>query len=121
MNSKNITIINVKNLRLRTIIGANESERTNKQDIIVNLTVEADSKKAIETDNIEYACNYRNITKKIIETVENSNFFLLEKLVNHILKTVMEFKPVLKATVEIDKPGALRFADSVSVKMTKER
>jgi dihydroneopterin aldolase len=34
---------------------------------------------------------------------------------------VFENDKVMKATVEIDKPHALRFAESVSVELTRER
>ena len=112
--------IYIKNLRLRTIIGIEDFERNNKQDIIVNAEIEVDAEPAAQSDNIEDAFNYKIITKKIIEFVENSDYFLLEKLVDQILQLIMTEKIVQSATVEIDKPNALRFADSVSVKISKK-
>ena len=111
----------IKNLRLRTIIGIEETERTNKQDIIINVEIEVDTDQAAQSDNINDAFNYRTITKKIIQFVETSDFFLLEKLVDQILKLIMQEEQVFSATVEIDKPAALRFADSVSLKQTVRR
>ena len=63
----------------------------------------------------------KDITKKIIEKVENSSFFLLEKLTDVILNIVLENPLVCESSVRVDKPNALRFADSVSVELSKKR
>ena len=115
------TTICIKNLRLRTIIGIREFERSNKQDVIINATIEVDTARAAETDNIDDAYNYRTITKKIIDFVEQSNYFLLEKLAAKILEMILAEPRALAAEVEIDKPTALRFADSVSVKLSSNK
>jgi len=116
-----MTIIRIKNLRLRAIIGANESERKNKQDLVINVVMEIDSKKALRTDNIEDTCDYKTITKKIINHVERSKYFLLEKLAGEILGIALEDKKVKSAAIEVDKPGALRFSDSVSVEVSAKK
>ena len=113
--------ITIKNLRLRTIIGIEAAERTHKQDIIINVEIEVDTAQAAQSDQIGDAFNYKTITKRIIKFVESSDFFLLEKLVDQILKFIMQDENVIAATVEIDKPAALRFADSVSLKQTARR
>ena len=107
--------IRIKNLRARTIIGINEWEREQKQEIIINIDITFDGSRAAETDNIEDTVNYKRIKKRVLEATESANFFLLEKLADHILQIVIEDEKVRKAVVEIDKPHALRFADSVSV------
>ena len=114
-------IARIKNLRLRTIIGINDWERNNKQDIILNIEYEFDAIRAIETDEIDNTVNYRSLTKRIIESVEESRFGLLEKLASHVLDIIMEDPRINRAVVEIDKPQALRFSDSVSVTCGTER
>jgi FolB domain-containing protein len=107
--------IRIKNLRARTIISINEWEREQKQEIIINIEITFDGSKAVETDKIDNTVNYKRIKKRVLEATESANFFLLEKLADHILQMVMEDQKIRKAVVEIDKPHALRFADSVSV------
>ena len=116
-----MTTITIRNLRLRTIIGVADIERKDKQDIVVNVSIETDAERAIGPDDIGQACDYKTITKKIIKAVESSSFHLLETLTDRVLQLVMEHPRVTGATVEIDKPHALRFADSVSVKRTAAR
>ena len=113
--------IHIKNLRLRTIIGINDWERKNKQDVVVNILIEFDGKCAAESDDINDTVNYKSITKEIIQKVENSNYFLLEKLADQVLQIVIASDAVHRASVQVEKPHALRFADSVSVRCSAER
>jgi D-erythro-7,8-dihydroneopterin triphosphate epimerase len=117
MNLNN-AVIRVKNLRLRTFIGIKEEEINNKQDVIVNVVIEYSASNAADSDNMDQALNYRTITKKIIQLVENNRFLLLEKLTAEVLAIAAEHQAVRYAEVEIDKPHALRFADSVSLTLS---
>ncbi len=112
--------IRIKNLRTRAIIGAYEEERKKKQEIIINVVLDFDAKEAIKSDTLSSSVDYADITKRIMENVEQSTFFLLEKLADSILKVVMKDKRVLRANVEVDKPHALDHADSVSVSVSSE-
>ena len=113
--------IRITDLHLRTIIGIFDWEREQKQDIHINIEMECDITKATQTDDIKDTVDYKTITKKIIQFVEQSQFFLLEKLTAEVLRIVMEEHKVIKATVRVDKPQALRFAQSVSVELTEQR
>lgn len=114
-------IIRIKDLSVRCIVGIKEDERANRQEVLVNAELEFDPERAISSDDIGAALNYRTITKRIIHEAEGSEFFLLESLAAMILRLIMEDPLVLRATVEVDKPHALRFARSVSVQLTARR
>ena len=107
--------ISIKNLRLRTFIGFNEEEMQKKQDVVINAVIKYDAIKAAENDNVDLAINYKVITKAVIKLVENNRFLLLEKLTHDILALCADHPWVKWAEVEVDKPHALRFADSVSL------
>ena len=112
-------IIRIKNLRLRTIVGIEDWERKHKQDVIVNIEMELDGDEAGKSDDIEDTVNYKTVKRNIINAVEGSQYQLLDKLAIEILKVIMEEAKVKRAAVEVDKPQALRFADSVSVVVTQ--
>jgi len=114
-------LIKIKDLRLRTIVGIFDWERTQKQDVVINAKIEFDGSQAAATDKIEDTVDYKAITKNVIELVESSQFFLVEKLCDEILGLIMADERVKRATVEVDKPHALRFADSVSITSSAER
>ncbi|MDN5871289.1 MAG: dihydroneopterin triphosphate 2'-epimerase [Nitrococcus sp.] len=113
--------IHIKNLRLRTFIGLNADEQTKLQDVVISIRVDYDARVAASRDAAEHALNYRAITKQVIALVENNRFLLLERLVFEVLNLVVAFDGVKRAVVEVDKPHALRFADSVSLTMAASR
>ncbi|HBZ92244.1 MAG TPA: dihydroneopterin triphosphate 2'-epimerase [Pseudomonas sp.] len=113
--------IRVKDLRLRTYIGIKEEEINNKQDVLINLTILYPAVDAVQVNDIEHALNYRTITKAIIAHVEGNRFALLERLTQEILDLVMAHQAVRYAEVEVDKPHALRFAESVSITLAGHR
>ncbi|MFW0757659.1 dihydroneopterin triphosphate 2'-epimerase [Pseudomonas sp. H11T01] len=113
--------IRVKDLCLRTFIGINEDEILNKQDVRINLTILYAAQDAVRDNDIDHALNYRTITKAIIAHVEGNRFALLERLTQELLDLVMTNESVLYAEVEVDKPHALRFAESVSITLAASR
>ena len=118
MELNNPAIIRIKNLRLRTFIGIKEDEINNKQDVIINAQIHYSAQDAANSDDMDNALNYRTITKRIIALVEHQRFSLLEKLTAEVLALASEHPAVRFAEVEIDKPHALRFADSVSLALS---
>ena len=113
--------IRIKNLRLRTIIGVNDWERRRKQDVVINVELDFDGRSAAKSDRIEDTVDYKALCKRIIDQVERSRFCLLEKLADCVLKTVLGDPKVRRVAVEVDKPDALRSADSVSVTCRRRR
>lgn len=117
-----MAIIRVKNLLIRTFIGFNPEELVNKQDVIINLEIVVDvPDKALETDEPNGIYDYKKVTKRIINFVQEGRFKLLEVLSKRLLDMILEDPLVKKAKVEVDKPHALRFAESVSVEVESER
>ncbi|WP_151670025.1 dihydroneopterin triphosphate 2'-epimerase [Nitrincola schmidtii] len=108
-------IIKITNLRLRTFIGFNPEEREKKQDVVINAEIHYPINRGCLTDQVDAALDYKGITKQIIAHVEDGQFLLLEKLVSDVLSICTQAEVVTHAQVRIDKPHALRFADSVSL------
>lgn len=112
--------IRIEDLLLRCVIGINEAERQKKQDVVINITLHADTRRAGASDDIADAVNYRSVTKQVIEHVEASSYFLIEALAESIARICLAHPGVAKVEVRVDKPGALRFARSVGVTITRE-
>ncbi len=117
----NEAIIHISNLRLRTYIGFNPEEKTKQQDIIVNAEIHYRADSAFTSDDEADALNYKSITKSMIHHIENGRFQLLEKLTADLLAIATESEQVSYAEVRVDKPHALRFADSVAVTLSASR
>ncbi|QIB50991.1 MULTISPECIES: dihydroneopterin triphosphate 2'-epimerase [Pseudomonas] len=113
--------IRIKDLRLRTFIGINDDEVRNRQDVLINVTILYPATGAVQVNEIEHALNYRTVTKALISHVEENRFALLERLTQELLDIVMQYPQVQYAEVEVDKPHALRFAESVSITLSAAR
>lgn len=116
-----MAILKIKNLFLRTYIGFSEHEVGKLQDLIINIKINYNSDKPEISDRPEDALNYKILTKQIVDLVEHGSFNLIESLARKIIILIMEDLRVKQATVEIDKPHALRFTESVSFELTEQR
>jgi D-erythro-7,8-dihydroneopterin triphosphate epimerase len=113
--------IRINDLQLSCIIGINDWERTQKQDVIINITLYADLTKPCQTDNLADSVDYKELKKEIIAMVENSSFNLIERLASEIVKICLTHPLVNAAQIRVDKPGALRFAKSVGVEIFRQK
>jgi D-erythro-7,8-dihydroneopterin triphosphate epimerase len=113
--------IEITNLRLRTIIGFADGEKDKPQDVVVNLDYDYDAAAAVRGDSVADAVDYKALKHAVINEVEGSRYDLLESLTAAVLETILAAPRVERARVRIDKPHALRFADSVAVTMERWR
>jgi dihydroneopterin aldolase/D-erythro-7,8-dihydroneopterin triphosphate epimerase len=111
----------IRDLALRCIIGIFPEERREKQDIIINVVLEADLALAATSDQLADTVDYKALKKKILALVDTSAFNLIETLADRIARLALEDKRVRRAVVTVDKPGALRFARSVAVEISREQ
>jgi len=111
----------ISDLSLRCIIGVNEDERREKQDVLISLAISVDVSKAGKSDRFEDTVDYRAIKKEIVGMVENSHYHLVEALAEAIADLCLKYSGVLDVQVRVEKPAALRFARSVGVEITRPR
>ncbi len=112
----------IKDLLVRGIVGIKADERKNRQDILVNIVMWANTRAAAASDNITDAVNYRTIAKAIISHIENGKPQLVERLATELAQICFASDPRLEAVeLTLEKPGALRFARSVGITIYRER
>jgi D-erythro-7,8-dihydroneopterin triphosphate epimerase len=113
--------IYIRDLAIRCIIGVNQDERTEKQDVVINVILFTDTRKAGQTDVLEDSVDYKMVKKTILSLVENSEFLLIEKLAEEIARVCLDDSKVQKVNVTVDKPGVLRYTRSVAVEIVRTR
>jgi FolB domain-containing protein len=111
----------IRDLRARCVIGVNEDERREKQDVVINVTIFTDLRKAGRSDRFEDTIDYRAVKKKVLAMVEQSSFRLIEALAEAAAEICLSFPAVQQVQVRVDKPGALRFARSAAVEILRGR
>jgi D-erythro-7,8-dihydroneopterin triphosphate epimerase len=111
----------VRDLAIRCIVGIDEQERREKQDVLVHLTMHTDLRQAGRTDALEDTVDYRALKKRILHLVEDSCFRLIEALAQSIADECLRDEHVEQVEVVVEKPGALRFARTVGVAIVRRR
>ena len=120
-NHKTLDKIHLRDLRLRCIIGTNDEERQAKQDVLINITLEADLTAAGRSDRMADTVDYGATEKRVIATVEQSSCFLVEHLAERIAEVCLADARVQRVVVSVDKPGASGVARSVAVEIVRDR
>lgn len=108
-------IVYIRDLRIDTIIGIFEWERKVRQTISIDLEMATDIRKAAETDDIQYALNYKDVSKRLIVLIEGSEFELVETMAETAAKIVREEFNVPWLKMRLSKPGAIRGARDVGL------
>jgi D-erythro-7,8-dihydroneopterin triphosphate epimerase len=114
-------VIRIKNLRLSGILGVYEEERRAERNIVINAEIEYDAGEALRTDLLEHALDYKIIRDRMIKVVTETKFRLIETLVDHIVQALSVDARISRMYVEVDKPNAMRLAESVSASVTWHR
>jgi FolB domain-containing protein len=109
----------IKDLVARGIIGLNDWEREKPQEMIINIIIFTDIRKAAETDDIQHSVNYRTIAKKAQAHAETAARLTVEALAEDIAKMCLEDPNTKKVQVRVEKPGAVRFSKSVGVEIER--
>ena len=111
----------ISDLLVRCIIGVRDDERKEKQDVLINPTLDVDLRKAGKSDRIEDSVDYRALNKQIMRMAESSQFYLVEALAQSVADICLAHPEVSEARVRVEKPAALRFARSVGVEILRKQ
>lgn len=111
----------IADLSARGIIGINDWEREKPQEILINIALYADLRKAGQSDDIADCVNYRTVAKKVQHHAETAARLTVEALAADIARLCLEEPGVQKVVVRVEKPGAARFARSVGVEIERTR
>ena len=108
-------IVYIRELEVRTIIGIFDWEREQRQVVSMDLEMASDIKPAAATDSIEQALDYKSVAKRIIDYVENSEFFLVETLAERVAEIVLNEFQVPWLKLRLGKPGAVTGSRDVGI------
>lgn len=108
-------IVFVKDLRFKTIIGCWDWERQVEQTVSIDLQMAWDTRKAAETEELQYALDYKAVSKRVRSVVQERRFELVETAANTIATLIMEEFAVPWVKVSFAKPRAVTGSAAVGV------
>ena len=109
----------IRDLLVRGIVGLNEEERRERQDVLVNVEMWVDARAAAASDDVTQTVNYRTVAKRMIAHIEGGAPLLVERLADELARIALDEFGVRKVKVRVEKPGALRFARSVGIEVER--
>ena len=113
--------IHIRDMEVSCIIGTNSWEREHRQPVIINLALSCDLTRPGKSDRLEDTVDYRTLKDRIIDEAGKSQYFLIERLAEHIAEICLECPMVQDVSVTLDKPGALTGTRSVAVEIHRAR
>ena len=111
----------IKDFIIQEIIGIHEHEKTKKQKIKFNIVVNVNQNTVPDEKDIKSIVDYENITNKLENLVKNKKYNFLESLAEDSFKEIFEDKRINSVKIKIEKPDAIKNADSVGVEVLKNR
>jgi dihydroneopterin aldolase len=105
----------ITDLRVDTIIGIFDWERTTRQTVSLDIEMSADIAKAAATGNIEDTLNYKTLSKAIENFIDASEFMLIETMAERVAEIILKDFGVKWVKLTLHKPGALSNSTDVGV------
>jgi dihydroneopterin aldolase len=111
----------LRGLAVECIIGFIEWERRIKQTVVIDLELPVDCRRAARTDEVADTLDYKQVAKRVIAFVSDSQFKLVETLAERTALLILQEFGVDWVRVGINKPGAIRGSRDVGVTIERSR
>jgi len=112
-------IVFITDLRVETIIGIYDWERTTAQTVSIDLEMGTDTRQAAQTEQIEHTLNYKEISTRLERYIADSQFLLVETLAEELCNILLSEFGVPWVRLTLHKPGALPNSRDVGVSIER--
>ena len=102
-------------------IGVTAEERERTQPIFVDLKVEVDLTRAVESDDFVDAVDYAAMAQLCTEVATRKQYQLIEKYAGDVLRELLAHFNILEAWICVRKPNALPTAACSLVELSLKR
>ena len=111
----------IKNFIIQEIIGFHEHEKIKKQKIKFNIVIDVDQNSLPNDKDIKSIVDYEKITDNLKSLTKRKKYNFLESLAEDSFKEIFEDKRINSVKIKIEKPDAIKNAESVGVEVFKTR
>ncbi|GAB2801950.1 dihydroneopterin aldolase [Dyella kyungheensis] len=112
-------IVFIEDLRIDAVIGIYDWERRVRQTLSFDIEMAFDNTVPAASDDIALTLNYKDVSKRLIDYVGTSSFGLVETLAEQCAAIIREEFGVSWVRLKLSKPGAVRGAKSVGVRIER--
>ncbi|NMA13572.1 MAG: dihydroneopterin aldolase [Chloroflexi bacterium] len=111
----------IRNLRARGKIGMSDKERSAPQELLLNVDVCLDTRKAGQCDELSYSIDYSKLTKDLLELVEANTRHTVEALAEDLATHCLRDPLTKSVKIRLEKTSAVRFTDAVGVEIFRRK
>ena len=111
----------IRELEAETVIGVYDWERRIRQNVVIDLEMDCDARRAAASDAIEATIDYKRVAARVVEFAGQSQFALVETLAERIAQLLIAEFGVAHLRLTVRKPGALAGCGSVGVSIERSR
>ena len=111
----------IKDFIVYEIIGIHDHEKIKKQKIKFNIVIDVNQNTIPNEKDIRSIIDYEKIITKIEKITKSTRYNFLESLAENSFKEIFEDKRINSVKIKIEKPDAIKNADSVGVEVFKSR
>ena len=111
----------IKDFIVHEIIGIHDHEKIKKQKIKFNIVIDVNQNTIPDEKDIRSIIDYEKIITKIEKITKSTRYNFLESLAENSFKEIFKDKRINYVKIKIEKPDAIKNADSVGVEVFKSR
>ena len=111
----------IEALEIEALIGIYDWERRIRQPLLFDIEMAFDNRIPAASDAIADTLNYKEVSKRVVDYVSQSDFGLVETLAEHVAAIILEEFGVRHVKLKLSKPGAVRGARAVGVMIERVR
>jgi len=111
----------LRGLECQCVIGFIDWERRVRQTVVIDLEFPADCARAAEGDTVADTIDYKQIAKRVLAFVSESQFQLVETLAHRLALLLLAEFPLAWVRVSLSKPGAIRHSRDVGISIERRR
>ena len=111
----------MRKVKVRCVLGVHPAERGDARPVLMNLSLECDTRAAAKSDKLEDTVNYELIEADVIAVAKKGRFRLVETLAERVAEVCLKPPQVRAVRVVVDKPGALPHTKSVAVEIERRK
>lgn len=113
--------ITLSDIALKTIIGIHDWEKTIPQTLRLDITFQTDAANIAFSDNIAQAIDYEKVVQHIIAFAHSHQFQLIESFADRLAHDLLNHFPTTSVALTVHKPGALKEAKDVAIRVVRSR
>ena len=110
----------IKDLKVIGIIGIYDQERITPQEMLINITMDTDTRKAAESDDIGLCVDYEKVALKVKALAESARRLTVEALAEDIARICLAMPGVQRVVIRLEKTQAISFTSSVGIEIERE-